>query len=468
MEIKLSFLGASQNVTGSRFLIQTNGSNILIDCGLYQERHLRERNWDDFPLPPRQIDTVLLTHAHLDHCGWLPRLVQQGFNGKVFCTQATAEIARIVLADSASLQVEDAAYKLKRHKREGRKGPFPIQPLYTVEDAQACSELFAPVRYEQTIEVAPGIEADFHDAGHILGASMIKLKLQHNGQKRTLLFSGDIGRWDKPILRDPTLFEQADYVFVESTYGDRVHDKQEDTADMLTDAINSTIEAGGNIIVPSFAVERSQEFLYYLNELLVERRIPQLSVFLDSPMAISVTEVFQNHPELFDREMTQYLRQNESPFDFPGLTKAKSTNQSKAINQIKGTILVIAGSGMCTGGRVKHHLLNNISRPESTVLFIGYQATGTLGREIVNGAKEVRIFGQKRPVRANITKIHGFSGHADRDELFRWLKAIKEPPRQIFVVHGEADSAQQFAEYIKQNLKWNTTVPAYKDQITIN
>jgi metallo-beta-lactamase family protein len=310
--------------------------------------------------------------------------------------------------------------------------------------------------------------AVFYDAGHILGSSMIKVIISQNGEKRSILFSGDVGRWNKPILRDPTLFDEADYVLVESTYGDRLHQTQGTISDELARVINSTVEAGGNILIPSFALERSQEVLYYLNQLLIEDRIPHLVVFVDSPMAISVTEVFEHHPELFDREMMGLIRQGKSPFDFPGLTMVRTVDQSKAINYIKGTALIIAGSGMCTGGRIKYHLANNISRKQSRILFVGYQAVGTLGREIVRGAKTVRILGQKHRVRARVAQINGFSAHADRDELFRWLSALQKPPTHLFIVHGEAEASFQFAEYLRERTGWEISVPEYQDTVILD
>jgi metallo-beta-lactamase family protein len=477
MNIKLSFLGAAQNVTGSRFMVEANGARILVDCGLYQERDFRERNWDDFPVPASNIDAVVLTHAHLDHCGWLPRLVHEGFGGKVYCTPATQEITKIVLVDSAHLQEEDASYKKKRHKKEGRQGPFPEEPLYTSDDAQACFPLFQSRRYEKPVEVARGIEACFHNVGHILGAASVTLKIQQDGESRTILFSGDVGRWDRPILRDPTLIDQADYVLVESTYGDRVHETRGEVKDKLCKVILDTKKAGGNIIVPSFAIERAQEILYHLNELLLDGCVPHLITFLDSPMAVSVTKVFQDHPHLFDEEMVERVNSHSSPFEFPGLTMVRRTDESKAINNISGTIMVIAGSGMCTGGRIKHHLFNNITRPECTVLFVGYQAVGTLGRTILEKAhdakhsgkeQEVRILGQKLSIKAKIAKINGFSGHADRNELDRWLAGLKQPPKHVFVIHGEANSANHFADHLRDKNGWSVSVPAYKDTVELN
>jgi metallo-beta-lactamase family protein len=467
MQIKLRFLGAAQNVTGSRHMLEANGVRLLIDCGLYQERHFRERNWDPFPIPPDSIDAVLLTHAHLDHCGLLPKLVREGFKGKIYCNPATAEIAQIILLDSAKIQEEDAEHKRKRHKRQRRKGPYPDIPLYTTEDAQACFPLFSPVKYRQAVPLGNGVEATFYDAGHVLGSSIIRAKVRQNNQERIILFSGDIGRPDRPIVCDPTVFDTADYVLIESLYGDRVHEATKDVKKKIGDVINSTKKAGGNIIVPSFALERSQEVLYYINELLLDKAIPPLKIFLDSPMASRITKVFQNHPELFDEQMAEFIRNLKSPFNLPNLQLAGKVEESKAINRIKGTIMVIAGSGMCTGGRVKHHLVNNISRPESSIMFVGYQAVGTLGRQIVDGAKKVRILGQQYQVKARVVRIHGFSAHADRNELLGWLKGLQAPPRRVFVVHGETESALSFGDYIRQQTGWDVSVPAYQDEVVL-
>jgi metallo-beta-lactamase family protein len=467
MQIKLTFLGAAQSVTGSCYLIEAGNTRFLVDCGLYQEREFLRRNWEPFPVSPETIDCLLLTHAHLDHCGLIPKLFREGFRGPIYGTAATTEIAEVVLLDAAHLQEEDAEYKRKRHQRENRKGPYPEVPLYTVDDAKACFPHFSPVQYETIVNVAEGIEATFYDAGHVLGSSMIMVKIKQNGEERTILFSGDIGRWNKPILHDPTVFQAADYVLVESTYGDRLSEPLEDAANKVADTINATVKSGGNIVIPSFALERTQELLYYLNEFLIENRIPHLIVFVDSPMAMSINQVFENHPELFDEEMTKFMSQG-SPFSFRGLSLARTASESKAINQIKGTIIIIAGSGMCTGGRVKHHLVTNISRPESTILFAGYQAAGTLGREIVEGAKEVRIFGQNYPVNARIVYVHGFSAHADRDELIKWLSSLRQPPRHVFVTHGESSVSERFAALVKDKMGWDVSVPEYKSQSVLD
>jgi len=466
--IKLSFLGAAGNVTGSQYLLETGTTRFLVDCGLYQERDFRNRNWEPFRFSPGSVDAVLLTHAHLDHCGLLPKLVRDGFRGRIYCTEATAEIARIILMDSAKLQEEDAEFKRRRHQREGRRGPFPEVPLYTIDDARAVFPLFSRLRYQEPVHLGDDIEVTFHDAGHVLGSSMIKIKVNCNGESRTLVFSGDIGRWDRPMLEDPSTFTKVDYIVVESTYGDREHEESPDVSDCLAEVINSTRQSGGNIVVPSFALQRAQEILYRLNELLIDDRIPHLMVFLDSPMASSITEVFKRHTELFDQEMKSLLRHHRSPFEFPGFRVVETVDESKSLNHIAGTVMIIAGSGMCTGGRIKHHLVNNISRRESTILFVGYQAAGTLGRSILNGARRVRILGQQYPVRARIARIHGLSSHADRNELDRWLSGYRMAPRRLFVTHGESGTARRFARQVKENTGWEVLAPEYGKEVTLD
>lgn len=468
MNSKITFLGAAECVTGSQYLIEANGTKILVDCGIHQERDHLEKNWEDFHFEPETIDAVLLTHAHLDHCGLLPKLVRDGFSGPICCTPATAEIAEIILLDSAKLQEEDALFKKRRHEREGRSGPHPEIPLYTFRDAEATVPQFSHVDYNEPVQPADGITAMFYDAGHVLGSSILKLEIGRNEEKRTILFSGDLGRWDKPILQDPTTFSDADYVIIESTYGDRLLNSPEDGVGKLADVINETVAAGGNIVIPSFALERSQELLYYLNQFLLKGQIPHLLVFFDSPMAINITEVFRNHPELFDEEMNKLIDEGNSPFNFRGLILSRTIDESKAINRIKGSIIIIAGSGMCTGGRIKHHLVSNITRPQSTILFVGYQARGTLGRQIADGNKEVRILGQYYPVKARVATIDGFSAHADRDELYKWVSSLRKPPRQLFVTHGEEESSHKFANYIKEKNGWEATVPHYRQQVILD
>jgi metallo-beta-lactamase family protein len=431
---------------------------------MYQERELRIRNWEDFPANPSGIDSVVLTHAHLDHCGYLPKLVGEGFGGRIFCTMPTSEIARIVLLDSAKLQEEDAQFKKKRHKREGRKGAYPEVPLYTVEDAGKVFPLFETVPYGEEIDVSAGVKATFYDAGHILGASMVELKVREDGQEKTCIFSGDIGRWDRAILCDPTVFERADYVFMESTYGNRLHEEHEEKespVEKLRRVIVETKEAGGNIVIPSFAIERAQELLFHIAELLRDDKIPHLVVFVNSPMAIDVTEVFKKYSGYFDEKAQALVKRGNSPFDFPLLKTTRSVAESKAINYIRGTSIIIAGSGMCTGGRIKYHLAENIGRRESTILFVGYQAKGTLGRTILERPGSVRILGHVHRVRARIEKINGFSAHADRDELLRWVSGFKKAPQKIFVVHGEAEVSADFASTLRTNFKSEVIVPEY-------
>jgi len=460
MEIKLRFFGAAQNVTGSCYLIEANSTRILVDCGLYQERDLKTRNWDPLPVPPSSVHAVLLTHAHLDHCGRIPKLVKEGFTGPVYATAATADIAKIIMLDSAHIQ--------ERHEREGRTSPFPYETLYTTEDAENAVKLFQNAPYEKEVPIADGITGAFFEAGHIFGSSSIKLNITQDGETRTLLFSGDVGRWDVPIIRDPAVIGAADYVLVESTYGDRDHKPVASIPDALADVVNRTVERGGNIVIPSFAVERTQELLFHLSNLLEEGRIPHLLSFVDSPMAVSVTEVFKRHPELFDDDTNEMIRNGQHPCDLPGLEMSRSVDQSKAIKDVKSSAIIIAGSGMCTGGRIKHHLKNNITDPNSTILFVGYQAVGTLGRLILEGLDEIRIHGEKWPVNAAIEKINGFSAHADRNELIRWLSGIGTAPKKVFVVHGETKAAHSFAEKISTEKGWPVHVPEYDEEVLLD
>ena len=468
MTIKLKFLGGTGSVTGSRYLIEADNTRVLVDCGMYQERQFKNRDWEPFPVNPRQINAVFLTHAHLDHSGLLPKLVRDGFRYNIYGTPATREIAEIVLLDSAELLMEDADFKKRRHRKEGRKGPYPENPLYTTDDVEACCKHFVGIDYKQPINVGNNIQATFFDAGHTLGSAMLCLRVKDKGEEKTIIFSGDLGRKNKPILMDPTIIKKADYVVIESTYGDQILEPPTDMAEKLAENVNRTVKAGGNIVIPSFALERAQEVLYYLNELLLKDAIPHLMVFLDSPMAVKITDVFRHYEELMDKETVALIRKGRSPFDFVGLNLVRTTEQSKAINQIKGTIIIIAGSGMCTGGRIKHHLITNISRPDSTILFVGYQATGTLGREIVDGAQEVRILGQYYPVRARIVYLQGFSGHADRQQLLTWLTALKSPPEEVFVTHGEPSVARSFASLVVEKTGWNVTAPDYGDEVILN
>jgi metallo-beta-lactamase family protein len=466
---KLTFLGAARNVTGSCYLLESQDTRVLIDCGMYQERKYQGRNWQPFLFAPQSIDAVFLTHAHLDHCGLLPKLIREGYKGKIYCTQATAEIAEIILIDAAHLQEEDAIFKRERHKREGRRGPYPEIPLYTVEDAEAVKSHFSAVEYLSCVGINSNVEGCYYEAGHVLGAAVININIKQDGKNHRIIFSGDIGEPHRPIINDPTLFHEAEYIVIEATYGDRTHEEHENTdiQKQLRDCINRTVSAGGNIIIPSFALERSQELLYHLNELFLRKEIPPVTVFLDSPMAIRITEVFKHHAELFDKEMMQRLCQGNSCFSFENLKIVQTEEESRAIKDVKESCIIIAGSGMVTGGRVKHHIVNNITRPESTILFVGYQAEGTPGRILLDGAQEIRLLGQIYPVKAHIEKIDGFSAHADRDGLLAWLADIRVPPRCVFVTHGEEKAATSFAKVLNERTGWTVKVPQYKDTVKL-
>ena len=463
MLASITFLGAAHNVTGSCYLLETADARILVDCGLYQERKYQDRNWRPFSFSPETLDAVFLTHAHLDHSGLLPKLVREGYKGKIYCTQATSEIAQIILVDSAHLQEEDAIYKAKRHQRERRRGRYLELPLYTTEDAEAVKPHFSAIEYGSCVKVKDSVEGCFYEAGHVLGSATVALNIIQKGKKRRILFSGDIGEPDHPIINDPDIFDEADYVVIESTYGNRTHaeHKSIDIQVQLRNYINETVKVGGNIVIPSFALERSQEILYHLNELFIRDEILPITVFLDSPMAIRITEVFKRHTELFDQEMMQRMSQGNSPFSFDNLKIAQTTEESKAINLIKGSNIIIAGSGMVTGGRIKHHLVNNITRAESTVLFTGYQAEGTPGGQLLDGARQIRLLGEIYPVRARVVKIDGFSAHADRDGLLAWLSDIRVPPHRVFVTHGEEKAATNLATFLNEQTGWDISVPEY-------
>ncbi|WP_426663907.1 MBL fold metallo-hydrolase RNA specificity domain-containing protein [Rhodanobacter aciditrophus] len=431
--ITYSAHGAAKQVTGSCHLVTCGDTRVLVDCGLFQGGGLDDLNFEPFGFEPASIDVLLLTHAHLDHCGRIPRLVRQGFRGRILATAATRDLARIVLLDAAGLQEEDAA---RAERSDRRRGERPRPPLFTLDDAFHSLDFFdTPVAYGQTVPVAPGVRARFLDAGHILGSASILLTLTDAEQVRTILFSGDLGNPGRPILRDPAPAPEADYVVMETTYGDRPHRALPDSVDELHRAIRDTFARGGNVIVPTFALERAQEILYYLHGGAAAGKLPpHMSVFLDSPMAISATEIFRRHPECFDRPFLDQLRDSD-PFAMPGLRFTRDVAQSMAINRIERGAVILAGSGMCTGGRVRHHLKHNLWRERCSIVFVGYAAEGTLARRIVDGAKSVRLLGEEIQVRAQVWTINGFSAHAGQGALLDWLGTT--PRRKVFLVHGE-------------------------------
>ncbi len=465
--MRLHFLGSQRQVTGSRYLLEVGRKRILIDCGMFQERDYLARNWEPVGPPANNIAAILLTHAHIDHCGLVPRLVQQGFRGPIHATPATADLAELMLYDSAKIQAEDAAFKRKRHRKEGRRGKYPEVPLFTTSQVRKTVPLFEETPYGEPVRVCDQVRAFFHDAGHILGSAIVDLEVRENGVTRRVVFSGDLGQWDKPILRDPTFIRQADFVILESTYGDRDHQKREDVESQLAEVISETISGGGNVVVPTFAVERAQELMYHISRLTEAGRIPRVPVFLDSPMAADATDIFELHRECYDEEMWRRVGSGSQPLRFQGLSLVRSVEQSKAINDLKEPAIIMAPSGMCTNGRIKHHLVHNISRPESTILFTGFQVRGTLGRQILDGNPEVRIHGRLWPVRARIAEIHGMSGHADRSTLIRWLNALNAPPKKLFLTHGEEHVSLAFAEHVRSVLGWEPVVPQYQEVVEL-
>ncbi len=460
-------MGAAGTVTGSNYLVEAEGVKILVDCGMFQGlRQLEERNYIDFPYDPKTVTHLFLTHAHIDHSGLIPKLVRHGFSGVILSTTATTDLCKIMLADSAHIQEVEARWRNRKKKRAGR-GRL-IEVLYTQEDAEASMGYFQPTNYDKDVTLSPALRARFSDAGHILGSAIIELWIKERDREVKLVFSGDLGSTDQPIIRNPTYIKEADVVFIESTYGNRLHKSKKGTYQELKEVIIAAHQDGGNVVIPAFAVERTQEVLYVLNELYHEKQIPHMDVYVDSPLAISATEIFANHPECFDEATIAKLRTGDHPLEFPGMHFSRSAEESMALNEIKKGAIIIAASGMGHAGRIKHHLRHNLWRPEAHVVFVGYQAQGTTGRLIVDGARHVKIFCEEVTVRANIHTIGGFSAHADRDGLLKWLDYFDPRPAATVIVHGEASSSLAFGDYVNEKLGLVPIVPQLGEIIDLD
>ncbi len=450
--MKLQFWGAARTVTGSMHLLEVNGAKILLDCGLYQgKRKLSyERNLH-FPFDPSDIDALVLSHAHIDHSGNIPNLVRQGFKGNIYATHATRDLCAAMLEDSARIQEQDIEFLNKKRRR---KGEPPLEPLYTVQDALDTLPYFVSVSYGRPMLIAPGVKLTFYDAGHILGSAIVVLDIEEKGRKPVrLVFSGDLGRPGLAIIRDPEFIDAADYLIIESTYGNRFHETFEDATEKLREISIRAYQHRGRILVPSFAVGRTQELVYRLNKLRKDKDIPEFPIYVDSPLAVNVTEVFRLHPECYDKELRDFMAANDhrSPFGFHLLRYVRSVEDSKALNFAPDPIMIIAASGMCEGGRILHHLKQRISDPHTTILFVGYQAENTLGRRIVDGVSPVRIFGELYEVRARVERIEGYSAHADRNDLLEWVNHFdRRRLKRIFVVHGEQEGYTMMASGLKQ------------------
>ena len=448
--MRLTFHGAAQNVTGSCHLVECGGKRILIDCGLYQGgREVAEENREDFGFDPTTIDYLLLTHGHLDHCGRIPLLHRLGFHGKILTTSATRELARLVMLDSARIQEEEARYRNYKASKRRNRGE-PVEPLYDTLDALNCLDCFIDIAsFGKAHDLCPGIRSTFYEAGHILGSACILLELSENGHQRRVLFSGDLGYDGRAILPDPATPPQADIVVMESTYGDRLHKRLEPSIEELYQAINTTIARNGNVLIPSFALERTQELLYYLREGIEQKRLPlHLPVYLDSPMANTATQIFRRHRECFDEETWEVIAAGRDPFDLPDLEITRDTAESMALKHARGSV-IIAGSGMCTGGRIRHHLRHNLWRKEASVVFVGYAAGGTLARQIIEGEEVVRVLQEEVEVNAEIYTIGGFSAHADQQELIAWHARTGKPELTV-LVHGEPEAMQILAGHLDE------------------
>ncbi len=473
----IQFLGAAGVVTGSKHLVNTSddfsgktGFQVLIDCGLFQgQKEWRERNWQDPPLPAREIDAVILTHAHLDHCGWIPRLVKEGYKGPIYATPATIDLCGILLPDSGHLQEEDAEF---HNKRKSSKHS-PALPLYTLEDAQQCMQYFRPLDFEKPVQLRPGVTLRFVRASHIVGSSMAELTLGSNGDAQRLLFTGDIGRVrdsevapGRVVHSGPAEGESADVLVMESTYGNRLHPHTDPRPEMAR-LIRQTVERGGSVIVPAFAVERTQKFLFLLKELMESGQAPRIPVFADSPMAIDAVEIFLKHTEEFSDDTRDLVSRYGSPLEWQGFNFARTPAESKKINDVRYPCIIVSSNGMCMGGRIQHHLIQRLPDPRNLILFIGFQAPGTRGRQIKDGEKQVKIYGEIVPVRAQVAALEQFSDHADTPELLEWLHTFKQRPLTTYLVHGEPDSAKALQEAITKSLGWNVEIARWMEKVPL-
>ena len=474
--MKITFLGATKIVTGSNFLVEAAGKKFLVDCGLYQGKaELEEQNYREFDYNPAEIDFMLLTHAHIDHSGRIPKLYNDGFKGPIYAHKATCDLCQIMLPDSGHIQEMEAEWK---NKKRIRKGQQTRGPLYTAEDALKCMEIFVPVKYDEIIQVSENIYVRFNDAGHMLGSSTIEIWAKEDGKETKAVFSGDLGNNDIPLLSEPTMIDNCDYLVMESTYGSRLHIRNDQKAELFLKIVSETIDNGGTVVIPSFAVGRTQEILYEINKLKdiitdeeFKRRYKTLMkspVYVDSPLAISATEVFKENMELFDEETQAQIMQGDNPLEFPGLEFTRTADESKALNEDPKSSIIISASGMCEVGRIKHHLKHNLWNPKSTILFVGYQAPGTLGYSIVNGAKKVKIFGEEIAVNARIEYIEGYSGHADQEGLMNFIYSFITKPKHIFLVHGEPESQDILQAKIEEERKIGVTVPEFGETYELN
>ena len=460
----LTFLGATGTVTGSRYILEAHDHRILVDAGLFQgAKELRLRNWARFPIKPSTIDAAILTHAHIDHTGYLPRLVRQGFSGPTYTTPPTRQLLRVLLPDAAHLQEEEARYANK----VGSSKHSPALPLFDLADAREALDTVRPVPFGVFTTLHPGLEFRFHRQGHILGAAAVELRIKTaGGDHITVYFSGDVGRYDVPILKPPEAYPGSTYLVVESTYGDRRHDHS-NAREMLAGVIRETASRGGVVLIPAFAIDRTQEILYFLRELATEGSIPAIPIYLDSPMARQATATYRQAAREHDAEMRELVTEGVDPLSPPNFTEIGRVDESKHLNSTEGPAVIISASGMATGGRILHHLRHRVSDPRNTVLFVGYQAAGTRGRRLLEGEPEVKIFGDMVPVRAQIRSISSLSAHADVDELTIWASRAAQTPRTVFVTHGEPDSSRALAEHFREHFGWHCVIPEFGETVEL-